>query len=140
MAACAVLYHAFARPEGYPFAVGPADPVGLLPEMAMTAELVAVIKVYVYAFFRHQDIPLIFFVARVAGKRPVFTAVHALNVTMCYLVRLSNMNFFSDVALTAPETLNNIFPGFYSERDIFVFYLCHDRIGNNMHNFACFRR
>jgi len=63
----AVFNHPLAGPEGDAFAVSAAHPILLLPEMALTAHLVAVIHVHFHALFGHQKITLIFVVTGITG-------------------------------------------------------------------------
>ncbi len=63
----AVLNHPLAGPIGDALAVGTTHPIFFLPEMALTAHLIAVIHVYFHALFGHQKITLIFVVTGITG-------------------------------------------------------------------------
>ena len=67
MAGRAVLHDPFAGPIGDTLAVGTADPVFFLPEMTLSAHLVAVIHVYFRSGFGHQKITLILFMTGITG-------------------------------------------------------------------------
>ena len=62
-----VLNDPFAGPVGNALAVGTAHPIFFLSEMALTAELVAVIHVHFHAPFGFQKISFILFMARITG-------------------------------------------------------------------------
>jgi hypothetical protein len=56
-----------AGPVGDAFTMGTSYPIVVLSEMALTAELVAVIHIYFLALFAHQKIALILLVTGETG-------------------------------------------------------------------------
>ena len=56
-----------ARPVGNAFAVCAANPVFFLPEMALSAQFIAVVHIHFDARFGYQKIPIVLFVTGKAG-------------------------------------------------------------------------
>lgn len=107
--------HPVAVPVIVPFAVGPADPVFLLPEMTLTAELVGMVKIDLVAPLEGQEVTLLFMVTGGAGEllltmTEIDSAVGQLEAVIdLRLVRLSG------VATATAEAFDLILSGFDPE-------------------------
>ncbi len=58
MAGCTIVDHPVPGPVCYPFAMGSAEPVPLLAEVALAAQLITVVKINFSAFLVFQIISL----------------------------------------------------------------------------------
>jgi len=67
MAGGAVFDDPLARPIGDALAVSTSHPILFLPEMALTAHLIAVIHIYFRSLLGYQKITFIFIVACITG-------------------------------------------------------------------------
>jgi hypothetical protein len=115
MASGAVFNHSLAGPVRDAFAVGTTHPVFFLPEVALTAHLVAVIHIDFRALFGYQKITFIFFVTGITGQRPCLAAMIQDNFTMGNFSGPRDPDRFVIMALTATEALQLVLAGLGSE-------------------------
>jgi hypothetical protein len=95
--------------------VGTAHPVFFLPEMALGAQLVAMVHVHPDTGFGFQNIAFLFIVTGKAGQRFFATAMIQLDVTMGYCSCPGNTYRFIVMALAAFKALHFILAGFGPE-------------------------
>ena len=111
MTGCTVFDDPSTRPVSQALAVGSAHPVFFLSEMALAAQLVAVIHVDPGSLFNHEEIALVFFMAGKTVKGFLLPTVHQGNVAMGHFCSLRNFDFLVVVTLAALEALNFILTG-----------------------------
>jgi len=111
MTSRAVSDDAFTRPVRVSLAMGTANPVAFLPEVALAAQLVAVIHVHSRSLFNHEDITLIFFMTGKTVEGLSLPTVHQRNIAMGHFSGLRNFDRFIIVTLATLETLNFILAG-----------------------------
>ncbi len=109
-----------ASPVGDAFAMGTSHPIFVLSEMALSADLVAVIHIYFDALFGHQKIALILFMTGETGKRSILATMNQGDIAMGHFSGLGNCNFFVIVTLTALKALQLVRPGLDPERSPLV--------------------
>jgi len=115
MAACAVEDHPIAGPVVDPFTMRSSKPIPLLAEVTLAAELVAVIKVDLAAFFIFEIIPLLRMVAVDTGKGLTVNAMIQLDIAVGQFQAEVDGNRFFSVAAAALVTVDELFPGQYPE-------------------------
>ena len=122
MTAGTVFNHPSAGPVRDALAVGTANPVFFLPEVALTAQLVAVIHIHFHAIFGFQKITLFFAVAAETGQGPRLAAVRKDNFTMGDLGSVCNPDRFVIMTFTAFKALNLIFAGLGPENPPLIYF------------------
>jgi hypothetical protein len=107
----AVFNHALSGPIGDAFTMGTPYPVFLLPEVALTAHLIAVIHIDLGALFGDQKISFFFVVTGITGQGPRLAAVIEDNFAMGDFSGVCNPDRFIIMTLAAFETLHLVFAG-----------------------------
>ena len=107
-------------PVGNTLAVGTANPVFMLPEMALPAHLVTVIHIDLYFCFGHQEITFVLFVTGIARHLLYLAAVFQENFTMGHFSGLWNAYGLVFMALTAFKPLYLVFAGLRPEKSPLV--------------------
>jgi len=111
MAARAVEYHPFTGPVGNPFAMCPAKPVPLLPEVALPAELIAVIEVDFPALLIFQIIPFLGMMTINTGQPLPFGTMCKSNIAVSQLKALCRGDRFTRVTPATPVALDRPLAG-----------------------------
>ena len=107
----AVVDRTFACPVGHPFSMGAAQPVALLPKMALAAELVTVVEIDLPAFFVFQVIPFLRVVAVDADQPLILAAMFENDVAMGQLGSLLGGHRLVGMAAAAFVAFNLGFSG-----------------------------
>jgi hypothetical protein len=107
----AIFDHPLTGPVGDAFTVGATYPVFFMPEVALTAHLVAVIHIDFGALFGYQEITLIFVMAGITGQGACLAAMIQGNLTMGNFSGSGDPDRFIIVTLTAFKTLYLVLAG-----------------------------
>ncbi|MCP4696003.1 MAG: hypothetical protein GY862_04010 [Gammaproteobacteria bacterium] len=116
MTAGAISHHPFSGPVCLAFAMGAAQPIPFLTKMTLTAELIAVIKVYLLALGIGKNIAVFLVMTFYAGQ-PVYplTMLHH-NIAVGKKGTISGLYLFIGMAGAAWKTGYGIFPGKHLKR------------------------
>ncbi len=82
VACCTVSNHSLSSPIGYTFPMGPPNPISLLPEVAFSAQLITMVKIYFSALFILEKITLIVMVTITTGQLITLFAVIDNDIAM----------------------------------------------------------
>ena len=123
-----ISYHPFSSPVCYAFPMGASQPVPLLAKMALTAKLVAVIKVYLLSLRIRQKIAIILVMAFYAGQLIVPSSMVDFYITMGEQDTVSDLHHFIRMADAATEPGYGILAGKHSESTSLIGFLCLNRL------------
>ena len=124
----AVVDHPLSRPVEHSFAMGTAQPVTLLAEMALAAELVAVVKIDLPAFLVFQEIPLLR-VVTINAAQPLALICHVRGSTSPWVSSAALLGGHRFIRMTAAAfvALDLSFSGQHPKRPALIFLFCQHR-------------
>jgi hypothetical protein len=126
VAADAIQYDTFSRPELYPFAMCTTEPIAFLAEVTLTAELITVVEINAFTFFVFQDIPVIFRMAVNTDKR-TGAAVVETDAAMGKFSAFFHGDRFVAMASTAGVALHFHFSLHNLESSTLIAFVSHNR-------------
>lgn len=111
-----------AGPIAHPLAVGASQPVTFLAEMTLTAQLVAMIKINLRAFFIFQRVQIDRMVAVNAAERTHFLTMINHNIAVGKLEGTLATDLFFGVTTAALVPFDILLPGENPKRSALIFF------------------
>ena len=107
----AIAHHPFSSPVCLAFSMGTTQPITLLPEMTLSAQFVAVIKVYLLPLGINQKIAIFLVMTLDARQFPVAAAMVDDNIPMGIKRAVCDLHLFISMADAAAITADGILAG-----------------------------